>query len=183
MSYDRVEAVPLIADAAERDDHDEGEDEAYEPKGELKRSGRGEKAGDRSLSLSTILVVSALVASLVSLLFSALNLTSTLQGNDTSGDGTVAVSEAPKKLLVQNLRRPSAYLGMERVPGYRSAKHTQPQRPHESVQVSSKAKGPGVPQEMARVNSRYPSAEFPQDGWVFLTEDVRIPLRPAYPCF
>ena len=27
MSYDRVEAVPLIADAAERDDRDEGEDE------------------------------------------------------------------------------------------------------------------------------------------------------------
>ena len=185
MSYDRVEAIPLIADAAEHD-RDDDTDEAYSPKSELHDS-RREKAGERKLSLSTILVVSAFAASLVSLLCSTLTLTSTLRGRTGTGSTSsvpevATVSGRPKseKLheLMQGLRRPSLYLGMERVPGYGASRHASSSQVL-GVQANMAMKHPGAPQEMARVNSRFPTLSFAQDGWVLLTEDVRFsPLNP-----
>lgn len=81
-------------------------------------------------------------------------------------------NSAPEKLDISKLRRPSLYLGLERVPELLQQHGTSPSSqagPFSSPSIS----GAGWPTRVARVNSAYPDYVFPQDGWVLLTERVR----------
>jgi len=92
----------------------------------------------------------------------------------------------PDKLDVSKLRRPSLYLGLERVPEL-----LQQQSPASQGQPlgSPSTAAAGWPTRVARVNSAYPDYVFPQDGWVSLTEQdhtimefAAIPTRAGLRC-
>ncbi|GJE86379.1 hypothetical protein PsYK624_024590 [Phanerochaete sordida] len=76
-------------------------------------------------------------------------------------------SRAAEKLDTSKLRRPSLYLGLERVPELLQ-EHQSPVSHDEPSSAPA-----GWPSRVARVNSAYPQHAFPQDGWVVLTEQDR----------
>ena len=174
MAYnqEQVEAIPLIAQ-----DHNQDIRDDYRVKSEHDSDDSLPEipTGSKGYSLSTLLLAAAFLLSLVSLTWNAVALAS------------VAGSKASpsQRIVVDSLRRPSIYLGMERVPGYKNKKHSKPASGGASMSMSAapvqatRVPGPGEPTELARVNMRYPDVVFEQDGWVFLTEDVRRPSSPT----
>jgi hypothetical protein len=88
------------------------------------------------------------------------------------------------KLDVSKLRRPSLYLGLEEVPNILRmlstdafGQHTHTPVPSDSAFQNTR---PGWPSALARVNSAYPNRDFMQDGWIFLTEQVRLMLSTIF---
>ena len=79
-------------------------------------------------------------------------------------------NNAPEKLDVSKLRRPSLYLGLERTPELLQHQGPISQALHSN---SPSSVGAGWPARVARVSSAYPDSVFAQDGWVVLTEQVR----------
>lgn len=76
------------------------------------------------------------------------------------------------RIDVAKLRRPSLYLGLERVQELRLAHgHT---APHSNPPGESTAPPSGWPRVRARVNSMYPADVLEHDNWVLLTEHVRL---------
>ncbi len=175
MAYDQVEAIPLISQGLD------GEVD-YPDKSEISS---GYPSSNSRRSLSTILLASALIVSLLSLCWNAFTLTTIARSPPT----------VSQRISVDTLRHPSIYLGLERLPAAKvsqsiaslvASASASAQHEHPSMGVSmadatqpSNPLFPGRPVEMVRVNSRYPSQRFEQDGWVLLTEDVRLsqPLR------
>ncbi|EKM56646.1 uncharacterized protein PHACADRAFT_253874 [Phanerochaete carnosa HHB-10118-sp] len=74
----------------------------------------------------------------------------------------------PEKLDISKLRRPSLYLGLERVPEL--LQHGSSSSSQAGPLSSPDVSGAGWPTRVARVNSAHPDSVFPQDGWVLLTE-------------
>lgn len=124
-------------------------------------------------SRSTFLLFLACVVTILSLSFNATTLIRT--GRPL---------QSPQVLDSSNLRRPSLYLGLERVPEIKMQMgdiHTHVPVPSTGPPNRSQL---GWPSQVARVNSDYPYYAFAQDGWVVLTEQVRsylsLRLRALY---
>lgn len=119
-------------------------------------------------SSSSILLLLACLVTLISLLFNTFTF---------SKSWYPFMGASPSyKLDVGKLRRPSLYLGLERVPEINARNgniHKYLSVPSSSAPSSSSPIG--WPAAVARVSSAYPYFIFPQDGWVFLTEQVRTP--------
>ncbi|KAK7678726.1 hypothetical protein QCA50_018308 [Cerrena zonata] len=95
--------------------------------------------------------------------------------------------------VVQSLRKPSLYLGIDRVPeikemlsleslfaqGHATATGSLPTETHAhgGSAVHDTSEHPARSVNIARVNSRYPDLIYPQDGWVVLSEFDRTILQ------
>lgn len=169
------EAIPLISQQHTSDESHS--DDGFTAKPEHELSSDDELVYGRtrlsSLSLQTILAGSALVVSLFSLLWNTFVFSTTLRA-----PSTVSSVVPIKHVDIDALRRPSIYLGLERMPAYRGGHNSHGQASPLAV-IAGGNGDLGVPTALARVNSRYPDLTFTQDGWVFLTEDVRRPSTPT----
>ena len=93
----------------------------------------------------------------------------------TAGWNSALARGSSSKIDASKLRRPSVYLGLERVPAIKLQHGDISQytaRPSTHTPGSARI---GWPSAIARVNSVYPHFIFPQDEWVFLTEQVSMP--------
>lgn len=118
--------------------------------------------------LPTILYVSTFLVSALSLFFSVTNLT---HFPSNTGFFYSKGSEDVRVIDVKSLRRPSLYMGLEKVPDVQlleGGHHHEGEDEANEVYVPF----PGGPQEVARISSRFPLFPSRPDGWVLLTEEV-----------
>lgn len=113
-------------------------------------------------SRSTMLLLLTCLVTLLSLLSNAV--TFSRSWDAVKGTNT-------HKLDVSKLRRPSLYLGLERVPAIK-LRNGDVHKPVSAPIGLPQNPSSGWPTAVARVNSAHPYFVFPQDGWVFLTEQV-----------
>lgn len=134
--------------------------------------------------LTTLLLFSAFLVSLLSF-------ATTLYihfARSRSSISTGSYASTYYNIDISNLRKPSQYLGLERVDGSierlaqelahngagggahgatSSSNGSMTMNPPPSLPV-----GPGRATSIVRVNERFPNATFPRDGWVLLTNEV-----------
>ncbi|KAI0062554.1 hypothetical protein BV25DRAFT_1916071 [Artomyces pyxidatus] len=67
-----------------------------------------------------------------------------------------------------DLRRPSLYMGLERVPEIKASSGTPAKEEPTVIELPT---GVGRAVNIVRVNARHPQAQFPRDGWVLLTDE------------
>lgn len=175
VSRTDYEAIALI-DPAEDGSLDQGHDRAEAANLGRKRHTPPSK---RSL-LPPILFVLAVLVSTVSLLWSVSNLI------HLPWQKSASYEEADTRVLdVDALRRPSQYMGLEKVPDVHMLEGVAGHHEHVHGDVGDEGEDeheveaafetyPGGPIEVARMSSRYPYFTSKQDGWVLLTEYVSL---------
>ena len=159
------EAIPLIEQAGP--DCEDG----LNAVSQAKRRPACEVKSWRSAPMLTILTAATGILLVTTILSGIVALTHSLSRKSRDQNNMSRIS-------VTALRRPSLYPGLERVPeikhngltfgsSYKAEKDT--------MQAgSSGVMGVAMSQRLSRVSSLYPDTKFTQDGWVFVTETVRV---------
>lgn len=187
---DEYFALTSYPPVARDDTESEGLLQTNEANGEAKRVPR-QVAGTSALcdQLTTLLLFLAFFVSLLSFgttfYLEFIHSRSSVSGPYASGYYNVKIDD---------LKKPSQYLGLERVDGsierleQELAHNGTGQGEHGGASSSSNGSmamdnpppslpvGPGRATSIVRINERFPNATFQRDGWVLLTNQVRLVL-------
>lgn len=174
-SRENVEGIPLMR---------QGEDDDYVSEYGHATSSNQQSSHAVRRATSALPYAACLIA-LLSFVFNALNFSQNPKLDVFKGS------------VVHSLRKPSLYLGIDRVPdikemlsletlftqNHTTATDSSPDiiHSHGSSTGGSPTDNADYSGDVARVNSRYPDLAFPQDGWVILSEHVSTVITSYSP--